>query len=245
MTKSMESERLSQDRSSNPMHLHSDQDTLNQVEVGPTCPPQHATTTCKLRDLIIEHQRMYDFACITGIIWPTALENHDTSHTKQNLRYRSWSYYLYIAFACNSCVMFAFAIYEFSRPGSKGTIISGLEAMGIFFQNLLIIPPLVFLQRDLSAEREINRSHYLEALDYCYFLGRAVLVLLIILMIIFTIVLCVYIDYPMMIYEGLVTFFTFIPGNCFLAGVFTFLVVELRVTYQVLPSPPQNLATLH
>lgn len=187
-----------------------------------------------LRDIIAEHKDVYMFACLTGIVQPSSTENAEHSISKQNLRYRIWSFYLHAAFAANCLIMFAFGVYAFVEIEGRGGAVSGSEAFVVLLQNLLIIPPLVYLRRELIKPREICRAHYEEAFTYCVEVGRRTVWVLLIMMVVLTIDLCVYVPYPMSILEAVVILLTFGPANLFLAGVFAFLLVEMRVSYRVI-----------
>lgn len=197
-------------------------------------------TMMSLRDLIAENIELYQFCCLTGIIRPSPTDNVG-SLSKINLRYRAWVTYLHIAFFLNCIVMLAYGIYALVLiHEDRDNAISASEAFNILLQNLLVIPPVVYLRRELTTTREVNRHHYQEAFRYGMDIGKRVFKVLVVFLVVLTVDLVSYETWPTWLYEALLILLTFLPANAFLTGVFTFLVVELHITYQIIRETEQK-----
>lgn len=194
--------------------------------------------TCCMRDEIAANPKFYRFACMTGIIMPAS---HDSGDGKsQNWSARLWVNYLHYGFLVNTLFLLAYGIVELmthSDLDHYGAVIA-CEVFGILSQHLLLIPALVRLRGELTATRQIDRRKYEEAFDCAYRIGLVFFIALAALLLVFAAVVASTIDVVPGLRLLVVLFMLplFLPINCFLCGVLTFLVMEQRLSYDAICS---------
>lgn len=184
-----------------------------------------------LRDVIARNKHFYRFACFTGIIKPMAGENRQGC-TQWNIRYRLWVNLLHFFFVLEIVVVILYAVVELTvQANSRYTLLVVSEAFGMVAQSVLIIPAVVFLRRELTVTRSVNLQLYAEAFDYALKKGQRLWVYLMLLLLAFVLVISVSVGGGWGAFLFFILLFCFTPSNCFLTGVFTFLVMEQQLSF--------------
>lgn len=191
---------------------------------------QPAPVSC-LRDVIAKNHTFYQFACLTGIIKPVAGENAN-GWTNMNIRYRLWVNYLHVSFVAQCAVMIALACLIGVNSDTSHQFIAICEVLGLLVQNLLLFPAIVYLRRELTASRDIDLDQYNQAFHHAMLQGRWVFLALGTMMVLFVVFIGVGSgDAALGTALSVLLFVTCLPSNCFLTGVFTFLVMEQRLSF--------------
>ena len=196
-----------------------------------------------IRDVITHNDRIYWFSCVTGIISPQSFENASGSYSKHNLRFRLWGWYLHICLFASTLFLFAAGLVYCILPGQRDDIaIIACICFSIAFQNCMLYPAIVYLRREIDLKRnDVNRLIYEEAFMYALDIGRRIFVFLFVLMFIFFIVQGIELH---SLYEStriaflyiFIEFSIYAPCNVMLTGLFTFLVMEQRISYFTMQS---------
>lgn len=190
------------------------------------CPPP----SC-LRDVIARTPKFYRFSCLTGIIKPVSGDNTGGC-TNWNLRFRLWVQALHILFFLQTVIVVPYAVLEFAYFDAKlYEIIIVAACFGIFVQNILLVPAVMYLRKELTASRTIDLNIYNQAFQYSMIRGRILFCALTLLLLLFLILIAVGVGGAAGMGTFAILFALFLPSNCFLTGVFAFLVMEQRLSY--------------
>jgi hypothetical protein len=98
-------------------------------------------------------------------------------------------------------------------------------------QSVLIVPAVVYLRRELTVTRPVNLQLYADAFDYALKKGQRLWVYLMLLLLAFLLVISANVGGGWGALIFFILLFCFTPSNCFLTGVFTFLVMEQQLSF--------------
>jgi hypothetical protein len=203
-------------------------------------------TLSSIREVIIQNPQIYRFSCLSGIIFPEALENVEHSLSKHNLRYRMWGMYLWGAFILTTVGLIIWGFFWMGVTNApKDRVVYMLcSTFGVAFQNIFLYPAIVYLQQEIDAKREnIDKIVYEEAFEYASKAAFWVGVILFVLLIMLSIIQILQSAAPLFA-SFLIIFIAIIgysPCNFMLVGVFTFLVMEQRVSYHAMNEVKEKL----
>lgn len=198
-----------------------------------------------IRDVITHNERIYWFSCITGMIKPQSFENITGSYSKHNVRLRIWGSYLYSCLFLVTIGLFILGIvFSCKRSHNHSVIASWIcLSFGISFQNAMIYPAIWYLRREIDLKREdVNRTVYEEAFEYSIQIGTKVCISLFFLLFLFIIVqlinddtskaFSISVEYQVVFV--IIQLLVYSPFNFLLTGLFTFLVMEQRISFMTM-----------
>ncbi len=196
-----------------------------------------------IRDVIIRNHHFYWFSCVTGIIIPGPDDQVTMTNTSngtccgRNCRLRVWRTVIHCCLIISTLIFLIFGIVFAADPNLDPSSLAIIvcDYFGIVFQNLMLYAAIGYLRKEIDLKRDdVNRLIYEEAFQYAIGAGRklcALLFGLLLLLVIVQLATASGIPAGGEAYIVILEIITYSPSNLMLSGLFTFLVMEQRITY--------------
>lgn len=207
----------------------SDEESHNKNE-GVISNPSSGGDKHSLLQLFQHNAAFFQFLAIMGVV-----DNHN--------QFKVWFKILRVLLFFGLLLLFVVFILEMAASDTTNAASTKLVAIyvGVFCQNLLIIPTLFSIISSMKAERETLDVKYLDfyriAIDYAFQRGKIFALILFLFTIVFLCILSsdfVKDDVSSIIFTLVLFLSSVVIGNFYLAGIFTILLVEQRFSYLVM-----------
>jgi hypothetical protein len=206
-------------------------------------PSNHGISTkcASFYDLISETPELFDISCLIGFTIPSVLsslssgDNPITSDSSKNQTYRYWIIWLHLSmllFTVVSVASFFYDLIVFNLEGFAVIFFFFTNTVGTVLQNFFLYPTVMYIRKSFLQPRDINIQEYASILPDTIRSTRRLIWWFNFLTLVFIICLCTTIaTAPWLIIVYIFEGIFYLSSNYFLGGIYFFLVLEQRISY--------------